>query len=232
MNRILEKYPQLKKIAEEKKAAREAEAAAELAAIKTAKDALQYIHQQNAQYPDTQKKRFRDLEHIILQDAECAFNYVCMFSALDNQEFTDGGRWPEAEPLFIQRSDTAGGYARWILGRRWPEAEEIIAQDSHQAAYYAYSFFRNQRWLLAEPALLQDAHWTRWYLQGIGVRHVRDFIEEDLPNRRCYIHILAERAPNLLTAELKTAAREMYAEAQRSLPPGGRLNAPDWILEP
>lgn len=73
-----------------------------------------------------------------------------------------GGRWPEAEPFFIQENEYCYLYAFYILKSRWPEAEQYLKEDYLFAFLYARDVIQG-RWPEAENAIKNDEYYAYRY---------------------------------------------------------------------
>jgi len=99
------------------------------------------------------KKRWKEVEPIIMKDSEYAFWYA---------HDVIGGRWEEAEPFIMKNAGYACQYARYIIQGRWEEAEPIIVKKASSAYLYARHIFQ-KRWKEAESTIATSMLWKSEY---------------------------------------------------------------------
>jgi len=110
--------------------------------IKTSKAAWQKIARLR------KKRRIPELEGLLLQDANAAYNYAK--SILQ-------ARWPEAEPIILREgsSKVLFFYAKHVIRDRWAEAEDKIIKCSKYIMEYTKDLVKN-RWKEAEDKIIGD----------------------------------------------------------------------------
>jgi hypothetical protein len=109
--------------------------------IKTPKDAWRKVSRLR------KIRRLPELEPLILQDANCSYNYALKIIR---------ARWPEAEPIILEKGTpkTLHYYAKNIIKDRWVEAEPKILASKSSSFDYANDVIRG-RWPEAEKIILE-----------------------------------------------------------------------------
>jgi hypothetical protein len=109
------------------------------------------------------------LKHVVLKPDIDVFKTTANLEIVENYfEYVNNDKWPEIEPIIVDKPRYAVEYAVSVIKGEWPEAEEEIIYDPRAAYEYA-RYVIKKRWPVAEPLIMKSyyaAKYAKYVIKG------------------------------------------------------------------